>query len=145
MSDWFPANKNMSRTVNIFVVALLASMFLSACARPDNDEMVRIGPDVRASMVIYYKAGVNEDQINDFLQNVLGRPHPEGRGHYLRDGIVMSLRVYPAVEGHEATAITFSDRATQAQRDEIKRDVVSNPIVYKVLENEIPAEVKKLN
>jgi hypothetical protein len=135
----------MVRTPKILASTLVLGLFLAACARPDKEDMVPIGPDVRASMVIYYNVGVSEDQINHFLQNVIGRPDTQGKGHYMREGIGMSLRVYPPLEDREATAVTFSGRVTQAQRDEIKRDVISSPIVYKVLENVAPADVKTLD
>ena len=135
----------MSRKPIIFTAIFIACLTTHSCSWPESNEMVQIGPDVKASMVIYYKAGVNEDQINYFLQNVIGRPDPEGRGYYHRDGIIMVLRVYPSVQGHEATAITLSDKITQVQRDEIKKEIISSPIVYKVLENIVPADVKKLD
>jgi hypothetical protein len=134
---------SLSRTEKVFVVAVVVGSFLSACTQPNNNEMIRIGPDVQADMVIYYKADVTEDQINYFLENVIGRPDPRGRGHDFRDGITSSLRV--STEGHVGTAITLSGKLTQAEREEIRKEILSSPIVYKVLENVAPADVKKLN
>ncbi len=107
--------------------------------------MVPFGPDVPASLVVYYKASVTDEQIENFLQEVLSIPHPEGRGYNLREGVAERLRVFPPVQGHEATAITFSANATQAQREDIRSAVSSSPLVYKVLENVAPADVKKLD
>jgi len=109
-----------------------------------HEQMVPIGPDVQANFVVYFKPGVTEQQISNFWKNVLSYPDPEGRGHYHRDGVGTILRVYPALEGHEAVAVSFFANATQAQREEIKRDIDVSPIVFKVLENVAPADVEKL-
>jgi hypothetical protein len=106
--------------------------------------MVPIGPEVRASLVVYFKHGVTQDQINYFWENVLSRPNAEGRGYWHRDGIGMLSRVYPSVEGHEGVAVNFWANATESQREEIKREVNASPIVFKVLENVAPVDVKKL-
>jgi hypothetical protein len=77
------------------------------------------------------------------LAEVLSYPDPQGRGHSHREGIGMILREN-AVEGHESVAINFRGDATEAQREQIKRAVGASPIVFRVLENVAPANVKKL-
>jgi hypothetical protein len=108
------------------------------------DEMVPVGPEVKAGLVIYYKTGVADEQIEDFINQVLSKPHPSGIGTIPRDGIRGPLRVFPPVQGHEATAVTFFPNATTAQREELKADAISHPIVYKVLENVAPKDVKTI-
>jgi len=93
---------------------------------------------------VYFKRGVTHDQLNYIWENVLSRPNADGRGYLHRDGIGMLSRVYPPVEGHEGVAVNFPANATQAQREEIKREVNASPIVFKVLENVAPLHVKKL-
>ncbi len=116
----------------------------ASCTAPGQDKMVHFGIDKPVSLLIIYKTDVTNDRVNDFLRDVLSRPHPQGRGHDLRDGIALTFRP-PSVEGHDATAVTFSADATAAQREEIMREVKASPIVYRVLENVAPADVKKLD
>ena len=108
-----------------------------------HEKMVPIGPEVQASLVVYFKHGTTHDQIEYFWQNVLSSPDPNGRGHWPREGIGMIGRE-KAVEGHEGVSVSFRGNATEAQREQIKRAVSASSIVFKVLENVAPANVKKL-
>lgn len=135
----------ISRAISILLICTLLGLWSSACSSSEREKMVPFGPDVPASLVVYYKAGVTDEQIENFLRDELSKPHPEGRGYYHREGIAGLLRVFPPVQGHEAIAITFSANASQTQREEIKAAVRSSPIVYKVLENVAPADVRKLD
>lgn len=103
-----------------------------------------IGPEVKASLAIYFRQGVTNEQIEKFWQEVLSRPDPDGRGHYHRDGVGDISRIFPSVQGHEGIAMSFFPDATNEEREEIKRAVRDSPIVYKVLENVAPADVKDL-
>jgi hypothetical protein len=133
---------NLSR--QIVMGLLLASLSIS-CSHIPKDETLPLGPNVPASMVIYFRTEVTEDQVKNFTGSVLSKADSQGRGHYNREGIRDILRVFTPVEGHEALAVTFFPEATQSQREEIKRDATSSPVVYKVLENVAPADVKKLD
>ena len=119
-------------------------MLAASCSAPEQDKMAHFGVDKPVSLLIFYKAGVTDDQIHDFLREVLSRPHPQGKGHNMRDGIALTFRA-PPVEGHGATAVAFSADAAPSKREEIMRDVKSSQVVYKVLENVAPADVKKLD
>jgi len=134
----------MTLRVMLIIVSALLALGSATCLSSKEDKLVPIGPDVKANLVIYFNTGVTEGQINAFSQEVLSRQNPEGRGYKLRDGIGLQLRVFPSVQGHEAIAITFFSNATQTQREEVKVAVLSSPVVYKVLENVAPADVKKL-
>jgi hypothetical protein len=104
--------------------------------------MVPIGPDVKADLVIYFKADATHDQIEAFSNEVLSTR--VNNGSWPRPGISMILRLLP-LQGHDGIAVSFFSDATQAQRDEIKKAVLSSQIVYRVLENVAPASVKKLD
>ena|SRR2546423_9733889 len=125
------------------VVALAVLVLVNSACPHDQNKMRPIGPEVKASLVIYFKHGVTHDQIEEFWDEVLSRPDPRG-GHYHRDGVGTISRIYPPVQGHEGIAMTFFPDATKEERDEVKRDISSSPIVYKVLENVSPADVKKI-
>jgi hypothetical protein len=106
-------------------------------------KMEPIGPDVKASFVIYFNGGVTEEQINDFSKRVLSRPRSDGRGDYLPEGVRTFLRA-SSVDGHEAIAITFFPNATAHERENLIRNVKASSLVYKVLEDVAPADVKKV-
>ena len=104
--------------------------------------MVPIGPDAKAGLVIYFKTDATHDQIEAFSNEVLSTR--VNNGTWPRSGISMILRLLP-LQGHEAIAVSFFPDATEAQRDEIKKAVLSSPLVYKMLENVAPADVKKID
>lgn len=107
--------------------------------------MIPFGPEVKADLVIYFNAEVTDEQIDEFWRETLSKPHPEGRGYDHRDGVGDISRVFPPVQGHEGIAVNFFANATQAQREEVKADVMSSPLVYRVLENVAPKDVKNLD
>ena len=125
-------------------LCFLLGMGAMTCSLGGKETSSPIGPNAPASLIIYFKVGVTEEQINTFSQQVLSTPHPQGRGRNLREGIGLQLRVFPSVQGHEAIALTFLADAEQSQREEIKSAVLASPIVYKVLENRAPSDVKSL-
>ena len=126
------------------VIAATLGLLVSACPLQKRNEMHPIGPGVKASLVIYFKAGVTEQEIEKFLHEALTYPDPEGRGRYHKNGVGTLLRVYPPVQGHEAIAVTFLETATETQRREIKSATAASILVYKVLENVAPSDVKKI-
>ena len=122
--------------------ALLALVLGSACHRQEM-KMEPIGPEVKASFVIYFNSGVTDEQISDFSKRVLSRPRSDGRGDDLPEGVRTFLRA-SSVEGHEAIAITFFPNATAQQRESLIWAVKASSLVYKVLEDVAPADVKKV-
>lgn len=130
----------LNGTPCILITLLIAALMSPACAQPEKDEMVPIGPEVRADLVIYFRDGVSDEQVSKFWNEVLSNPHPSGRGTWPKDGISEILAV-PAVQGHEGVAVRFSRTATEAQRERVKADVNSSPVVYRVLENVAPKDI----
>jgi hypothetical protein len=106
--------------------------------------MHSIGPDIKADLVIYFKLGVTNEEISSFWENVLSFQDPNGRGHHHRPGVGGLSAVFPAVDGHEGVAVNFLPGATEAQRTETKLAVDGSPLVFKVLQNVVPSDVKKL-
>jgi hypothetical protein len=129
----------------ILLVVSLFALFNFACPfKRDDSDLHPVGPNLRADLLIYFKAGATSDEINSFSKSVLSRPHPEGRGDYLAPGVSTFLLIGP-VQGHEGIAITFFPGATKEQREDLRRTVESAPIVHKVLENRAPSDVKKID
>ena len=120
----------------------IVAFFVPACTRPD-ERMYPIGPDVIADLIVYFKADATHDQIEGFWQNVLSYPRPDGRGYSHRPGVRTLGRV-ESVENHEGVSINFFSNATDPERSQLRRGIDTSPIVFTVLENIAPKDVKTL-
>ena len=107
----------------------------------EKQDMVPIGPDVKANLVIFFNVDATHDQIENFWQETLSTKSQ--KGHWPRPGIRDIMRLF-AVQGHEAIAVTFFPNATQAERDDIRARVKSSPLVYKVMEDVVPQDIKSI-
>jgi hypothetical protein len=141
----FLSSRQTLTLIAVLFVALLSIACIRTSPSYEKNEMIPIGPEVKASLVIYFKAGTTDEQIEDFWHGVLSDPDPQGRGYSHRPGVGDLMRVFPAVQGHEGIAITFFPEATENQRDELEAEIKSSPIVYKVLKDVAPKDVKKLD
>lgn len=96
-------------------------------------------------MVVYFKAGVTDDQITKFLGDlhfVLALRH---RLIEVEREICNLLRIYPALQKHERIALTFCEGTAREDRENIRQAIKSSPLVYKVLENIAPVEVRSID
>src|SRR5437660_4096307 len=132
----------MGQRTSKILLLLLAVAVVGATCHHREPEMVSIGPDVQYGLAVYFKPDTTHDQIESFLDEV--PMYPTKDGHWTRPGVSGILRL-AAVQGHEAVAIGFFPNATQAERDDIKSRVRASPVVYKVLENVVPQNIKKLD
>ncbi len=107
----------------------------------ERKQMVPIGPDVKADLVIFLKVDASHDEIETFWEQTLSTKSE--KGHWPRPGIRDIMRLF-AVQGHEAIAVTFFPNATQTQRDDIRARVKSSSIVYKVMEDVVPQDIKSI-
>lgn len=122
------------------LLLILVWIGVSACTGTTNPiPRVTFGPQANASLLVFFKADATNQEIIEFWETVISRPVPP-RGNSLLPGIggVFSSRV---VQGHESIVITFRPTATEAQRLDVKARVLASPIVFKVLENVVPAQV----
>ena len=108
----------------------------------EKQAMVPIGPDVKADLVIFFNLDATHNQIETFWQETLSIK--SNKGHMSRPGIREILRLLP-VQDHEGIAVRFVPDATSAQREDIKSRVKSSPIVYKLLEDVVPQDIKSLD
>ena len=126
-------------------ISVIVTFGLLQLACPHTQEPMRaIGPEVKASLVIYFNSDVTNAQVNTFWKEILSRPDPSGRGYNHRKGVGDIGRI-PPVQGHEGISISFFPDATSEEREEVIRDIRFSPIVYRVLRDIAPAEVKKLD
>ena len=128
----------------IFIgLSMLISM---ACWNPfeRNADRVNVGPDAWSSLVVYFKVGTTEAQVESFNHNVLSELRSDGRGENFRGGIASYLRLTPDQgNGHWGFAITFYKKATEEQRKATEESITSNELVYKVFENIAPKDIKE--
>jgi hypothetical protein len=123
------------------IVAVCVSLLSIACPSP-KERIRRLGPEVRADLVIFFNRVVTYQQIEDFWRDTLSKPDT-GRGQPQRDGVSDTARIR-AVQGHEGVSVSFFLNASQAQKEAVEKDVRSSPIVFKILEDTAPADVKKI-
>lgn len=106
-------------------------------------DVQKLGPDAAASIVIYFKRGINDEQIRNFIDDEVMEKDLDGRGRAHKPGIVMFYRLLPAqANNYEAAALTFTDGATEEQRLKIVHSIEADEIVYKVFKNVAPNEIK---
>lgn len=110
--------------------------------RYKHEQMVSIGPEVKADFVVFFKADATHDEIEGFSNEVLS--NPAKGGDWPLPGIRMISKVW-AVEGHEGYAVNFFPSASAEERQYVKSRISSSPIVYRMVEDVAPADIKKVN
>jgi hypothetical protein len=81
-----------------------------------HEQMISFGPDQKASVVIYFRRGITNQQVEDFNSEVLEVPTPQSPGHGHPSFVRTYLRLAPMqANGHEGVALTFFD-STSADR-----------------------------
>lgn len=123
-------------------VATMANQIKDADKNKE-EKMVRFGPDVKYSFVVYFKKKVTEEEIESFLRQNIHETREDGKGHSFRTGICEYLRLLP-LQDHEAFAIQICEDAAPYERENVKRRLKASAIVHRALENMTPADVKTL-
>jgi hypothetical protein len=121
------------------VAACSVSVLLLGACWPEKHK-VRVGPDVRADIVVLFVRDAPPEVVETFWHEVLQRQRPDGRGYEFRSGIMSVLRC-PPLEGHEALAIDVQAGVAQAQRDALMRRIEASPVVYRTFRNTVPLEI----
>ena len=132
----------MQRTPSLtaFLGLAILAFCVSACSL--DERIHNMGPDVTADLIVYFKADVTPEQIESFWNRVLSYSAPEGH-QSLRPGVGRLSRV-DAVDGHEGIAIIFFWQAWEAERAQLRRDIAASPLVFTMVENIAPKDVKTL-
>jgi hypothetical protein len=74
------------------IVSLILGLQLSTCDQRKKEKIIEWGgPDKTTHLVIFFKKDSSYEQIEDFNKNVLSRPHPQGKGYYMLEGIAFSV------------------------------------------------------
>jgi hypothetical protein len=105
--------------------------------------MQHFGPDQPVSLVIYYKAGTTNDQIEDFIENRLeqpaeprhaGKDYPEFVAEYMRLSTEQS-------NGFDGSALTFVANTSETQSAPYIAMIEADPRVQRVFRNVIPNSI----
>jgi hypothetical protein len=128
--------------MGLFVVISVGCAALNPFHR--DTETVKVGPGEWHSLVVYFKVGVTDEQVNSFMDNILSEPRSDGRGEDFKQGIGEYIGLSPGqAHGHQGFAITFYKNTSPEQRSRIIESIKSNPLVYKVFENVAPNDIKE--
>ena len=102
--------------------------------------MYPIGPGVKADLVVFFKTEATDDQIYTFATHTIA--DPTDRGYQSLPG--MSTVLLVSVDGHQGYAVSFFPEATEAQRKYVRSRIDGSPLVFKVVENIAPKDIKSL-
>ena len=130
-----------SRYISILIFLTIFYSQLVCSCYPPNQPMVRFGPDVKSSLVVFYKKGTAYKEIGEFQRTVIGVPDQKG-GETSLPGMV-SVTLINKGE-YRGEAIEFRPDATDEQKAFVKERVRESQIVYKVYENVVPDEIDDL-
>lgn len=109
---------------------------------PHFDYQQQIGPQVRTNLLIFFKVDATHQQIEDMWNQVLATPDDQG-GFKLLSG-VCGIAKSETVQRHESIAVDYCPNVTEAEREAVKARIHTAPIVFKVLEDVIPAQAKSV-
>jgi hypothetical protein len=102
--------------------------------------MQSFGPDQRASLVIYYRSGTTDQQIEDFVEHKLENyPSKVHDGTDLPDFVTEYLALIPSqANGFDGSALTFKPGAHGAAVDSFISMVQSDPRVARIFRDTPP-------
>jgi hypothetical protein len=107
--------------------------------------LVQIGPDQHASVVVYFRKGITDKEIEDFNSSTLQEPaqsrHP---GRDYPPFVSEYLRLLPSqANGYEAIALSFFDESRSDQTNAFIDRIKSDRRVLKVFQNQSPSSIRK--
>ena len=132
----------MKRTSPLTTSLGLAILAFGVSACGLDARIHNMGPEVTADLIVYFKTDVTPEQIENFWNRVLSYSAPDGH-QSLRPGVGRLSRV-ESVEGHEGIAIIFFWDTWNSERAQLRRDIHASPLVFTVVENIAPQDVKSL-
>ena len=124
------------RLVIIYACLSLASML--GCNRTPQWES--FGPGAKANLVIVFKQGTSQKEINSFLGSYLFDKAPGGKGDWPKAGIGAVVLV--TVQGHVGYSVRFTAEATPERQRAILKRVDASPVVLRVFQNVAPRDIK---
>lgn len=125
--------------MRVFIITSLFLFTFSACHHQINDEWIVSSPSQKADIVLYFKKGTKNDDVNYFLDNVIGYQRADGRGTNLMQGIQGQFSVRN--QDYEGYAIELRKSVTSEERESILNAIKNSPLIFKVFENVVPNEI----
>ena len=108
-----------------------------------HESIVHFGPDQSASLVIYYRPGTTDAQIEDFIENKLEQPaEPRHDGKDYPEFVDSYLRLLPSqANGYDASALTFRVNESVPEVSSYISMIQSDPRVQRVFRNVAPDSI----
>lgn len=126
----------------LFLLFIFSIAFLAVACYPHFDRMEEFGPNVQANLLIFFKSDVPPKQIQAFWYNTLMLADGKG-GYQMRPGIC-GIGLSVTVQSHESLTIDMCPDSTEIQREQVTERINASPLIFRVLENVIPAQVKQI-
>ncbi len=101
--------------------------------------------DLPSDLIVYFNESATNDDLNEFVNTVVGIPRPE-QGPEASELLpeISSITLVSGVDGHQAYAINLWQNVSYKARQELIERIRQSPNVYVVLENVAPAGVTAL-
>jgi len=104
--------------------------------------MQSFGPNVPASLVVYYKAGTARKDITQLQDSLLYRARADGRGKDFIPGIRMYMYLSPRqAHGHEGCAIDLDTASSPQAVESLVMSFSRSPIVFAVYKDVAPVNI----
>lgn len=109
--------------------------------------LVRIGPDQKAAVVIYFRIGVTDKDIEDFDSSVLQGPaEPRHQGRDYPPFVSEYLRLLPSqANGYEAVSLSFFNNASPGDTQAYIRKIEADKRVLKLFFNRSPVSINSIS
>jgi hypothetical protein len=122
---------------------VIAGLLQSGCwTWPDSPKRSPVGPDVPEDMVIYFKPGTDDHQVEEFISDLIYEPETT-RGRQGRYHLSFGRLLPQQSHGYQAIAITFQSEATPEEVTRARVTFKESPIVLKIFENVAPDKIQK--
>lgn len=134
----------MNKRSTVLFLVVVFSIACSSQHPPNNDDdIIRMGPNERADLVLFFKRGTDWKEILEFNHSVIGIPNKSGSGFQSLPGMMSKIKIQ--IYGFEGEAINFKPNATDEEKTFLKKSVEASPLVYKIYENVIPEAINDLH
>ena len=103
--------------MRFYVHVTTLAMLVSACGLKSETVKEPIGPNVNASLVIYFRSETTEEQSERVQNEILYIDRPDGRGKDIVHNIRTVLQLLPSqANGNEAVALTLKGSSKPVQK-----------------------------
>ncbi|MFN0140405.1 MAG: hypothetical protein ACKVQW_10025 [Pyrinomonadaceae bacterium] len=132
--------------VFLFLQVLVLSFFFqsASCTRDNNNPVVKWkGMDDINDLVFLFKKDSTYEQRREFVESVLSRPRTDKKGSDNPEGVI-DVMVGRIVGDYDGGVVNFGPTSTAEQREKLKKELHSSPIVFRVYENIVPNRIDDL-